>query len=234
MAFYSKPSGFYYMSSTEGTYNIWRMWDALRASGYAIEAASGIIGNCYAESGLNPWRWQNDTVNYGAGYGLFQFTPASAYIGPMSWVDGYGPNLSTSSISGGLVTDGNSQLECLINDYLSKWTPYCWRPYWDSADFPYQFAIRTRVLNTYGDGSTLSQAQYKNINNIEDATFAFLACYEGPAYPNLTDRIGNANAAYSILTGQEPPEPPDPPGPGPEPGRKIPIWLLFKIKEANS
>lgn len=233
MAYYCKPSGFYYMSSTEGTGNIWQMYRALQSAGYSIEAACGVIGNCYGESGLNPWRWQSDSVNYGAGYGLFQFTPASGYIGPMSWVDGYGPNLSVSSVSGGLVTDGDAQMECLINDYLSKWVPYCWRPYWDSYDYPYQFSIRNRVVSDYGDGSTLSQAQYKAINVIEDATFAFLACYEGPAYPNLTERVAYANNVYSILTGNPPPEPPPTPPEPPGPSNRFPIWLLFKIKEGN-
>ena len=233
MTMYSKPAGGYGATSTEGTTNIWQMYYALNRSGYTIQAACGVIGNSISEGGLNPWRWQSDIVNYGAGYGLFQFTPANAYIGPMSWVTGYGPNLSVSSVSGGLYTDGDAQMECFIQDYLSKWVSYCWRPYWDANEFPALFQQRYNIINTYGNGSSLSQSQFKNITNIGDATFAFLACYEGPAYPNYSDRLNNANLVYSILSGSPPPDPPPDPGPGPTPGRQIPIWLLFKIKEAN-
>lgn len=44
------------------------------------EAISGILGNMYGESNLNPWRWQEDTTaaEHGSddwGYGLVQWTP---------------------------------------------------------------------------------------------------------------------------------------------------------------
>ena len=235
MAYYCKPAGGYSAGSTEGTGNIWQMHYALDSAGYTIEAQCGVIGNSMAEGGLNPWRWQSDTVNYGAGYGLFQFTPANGYIGPMSWVTGYGPNLSVTQVSGGLVTDGDAQMYCLINDSLSKWVSYCWRDYWSIGDYPALWALRTSILNTWGNGSTLTQAQFKNINDIQSATFAFMACYEGQLYPgDFSTRVSYANTVYSILTGSPPPDPPpDPPIP-PTPGSNLPIWLLFKLKEANS
>lgn len=229
MAFYCKPYGGYTAGSTEGTGNIWQMYYALQNAGYTLEAACGAIGNSMAEGGLNPWRWQSDTVNYYAGYGLFQFTPANGYIGPMSWVSGYGPNLSVSQVSGGLVTDGDAQMYCLINDTLGKWVPYCWRDYWNAGDFPALWALRNQILTTYGSGGSLSQNQYKNIDDIRSATFAFMACYEGQLTPaDFENRVSYAGTVYTILTGEPPPTPP------PGPSRNIPIWLLFKIKEANS
>ena len=222
MAFYCKPNGYYYINSTEGKANIFEMHYILEAAGYSLSAQCGVIGNCYGESGLNPWRWQSDTVNYSAGYGLFQFTPARGYIGPMSHVGGYGPNLSTTAVVGGRVTDGDAQLDCLVNDLLGKWVGTCWRSYWDSTTYPALYQRRARILANYGSGSYLSQNQYKNIDNIPDAVFAFLACYEGPAVPDFQNRVDYANAVYTILTGDPPPRPPDP--------TRLPIWLLFKFK----
>lgn len=225
MAWYAKPSGPYAAGSTEGTANIWEMYNALHADGYTDEAASGAIGNSIAEGGLNPWRWQSDTVNYYAGYGLFQFTPANGYIGPMSWVSGYGPNLSTSAVSGGRVSDGGAQMYCLINDTLGKWVPYCWRDYWDASSYPALWQLRNRVVTTWGSGSSISQAQFKNVNEIEAATFAFMACYEGQLVPSdFSYRVSYSSTVYEIITGSPPPPP----------TRRLPIWLLFKIKEANS
>lgn len=218
MAFACKPSSYYSLNSSDGQNNLWQMQHALSAAGYCDEAIAGVCANCYAESGLNPWRWQGDTVNYGAGYGLFQFTPANGYIGPMSWVPGYAPNLSTSMISGGRSSDGDAQMTCLINDYLSKWVAYCWRDYWSATDYPYLWGCRTRVVRDYGNGSSLTQAQFKQVNDLELATFAFMACYEGQLVPSdFTARMENAANIYRILTGEDP-------------TKRIPIWLLFKFR----
>ena len=82
MPFYAKPSGGYSIGSTEGTANINAAYDYLNTLGFTKESVAGMLGNSSAESGLNPWRWQDDSVsmtsNY-KGYGLFQFTPAYAY-----------------------------------------------------------------------------------------------------------------------------------------------------------
>ena len=79
-SFYAKPSGGYSISSTQGTNNILRIYDYLTSRGYSDAAIIGILGNVVGESALNPWLWENNTVAYGYGYGLFQFTPASEYI----------------------------------------------------------------------------------------------------------------------------------------------------------
>ena len=231
MAWHGKPSGGYTMSSTEGTENIYEMHYMLDAAGYTIEAQAGIIGNVYNESALNVWRWQSDTVNqlYG-GYGLFQYTASSSaatdrYIGVCSGLPYYAPNLSTSSVTpGALVTDAICQMNVFTSDYLNKWMSTIWRSYWPAN--PTLRAKVNAILSTWGNGSTLSMAQFSRITNVEDATIAFLGAFEGPAVPNWQSRVSDANTAYQILSGAPPG-----PGPGPGPGTRPPLWLLFKMKE---
>lgn len=229
MSWHAKPSGGYLMSSTEGTENIYEMHYILETNGYTHESQAGIIGNVYNESALNVWRWQGDTVNqlYG-GYGLFQYTASTSaatdrYIDVCAVLPYYAPNLSTSIVTAGArVTDAICQMNVFLTDYLQKWNPYIWRSYW-----PANATLRAKVnaiLSNWGNGSTLTLAQFSQITNIEDATIAFLGAFEGPAVPNWQSRVNDANAAYQIITGA-------PPGPGPGPSGTLPIWLLFKMKE---
>ena len=209
MSWFAKPSGGYDLRSEEAVGNGIAMNGFFNARGYTLEAQAGIIGNCYHESGLNPWRWQNDIVNRAGGYGLFQFTPASQYLDWMVGGDYYAPNLSTSYVTGGAQPyDGYNQLLVLDQDQLNKWSGYCWRPYWSTVDYAELYAMRARILQTYGDGVGLTYDQFKLINNVSDATFAFLACYEGPAVPNFYVREATANYVFNGLNPYTPDDPP--------------------------
>ena len=229
MSWHGKPRGEYTLYSTEGTENIFEMHYMLADAGYTIEAQSGIIGNAYHESRLNVWRWQDDTVNmlYG-GYGIFQYTASTSaatdrYIDVCSALPYYAPNLSTSSVTTGAeVTDAICQMNVFITDYLNKWVSQLWRPYWQE-----NVTLRQKVnhiLTTWGNGSTLTQNQFKNITVVEDATIAFLGCFEGPYYPNYTVRVQTANEVYEILQGV----PPTPPTPTPSTRGKMPLWMMLK------
>ena len=179
--FYATPYGGYSITGTYGTNNILKIYDYLKGEGYAKNCIVGILGNIYAESALNPWHWQANTVNYNAGYGLFQFTPASDYINATSVPD-HAPNESTSiQTTGSDPDDGYGQLYCVVTDYFGKWVQNCWRYYYPISDFPDLYAERQHVISTYGNGSSLTQSQFKSINDYTDACFAFLMCYEGPA-----------------------------------------------------
>lgn len=198
-SFYAKPSGGYAINSTEGITNIKRIYDYLHSRGYADSCIIGILGNVYGESSLNPWLWENNTVAYGYGYGLFQFTPASEYINA-SGIPDHAPNLSVSQQTAGAdPDDALGQLYCLVNDTFGKWMPYCWRSYWSASDYPTLYDIRTSILNTWGNGSTLTMSQFKAITTVSDAVFAFLACYEGPAVPNYSTRLYYANQIKPII-----------------------------------
>lgn len=233
---YAKPSGAYGYGSTEGRANINMMNGYFNGEGFSLESQAGIMGNVVSESGLNPWRWQSDTYNRGAGYGLFQYTPAYSMNGAIGYIDtcqdiaGYGPNLSTSATTtGARATDGWAQCVAFASDRLSKWVSYCWRDYWDRNTYANLWQVRNRIVTTYGTGSALTLAQFKNITDVYDATFAFLACFEGPAVPNMQDRWNNASAIYQYLSGSTPPDPPGP-GPGPTPIESSKFKLMFYLK----
>lgn len=237
ISWYAKPSGPYGYSSTEGRANIRMMNGFFNGEGFTIESQAGILGNAVAESGLNPWRWQNDHYSRSLGYGLFQFTPAYSMNGHIGYVDtcqdleGYGPNLSTTTItSGARPEDGWAQCLAMARDRLAKWQTFCWRDYWDRETYSQLWQRRNSIVTTYGNGTSLTLAQFKSIGDIYDATFAFLACYEGPGSPaGYYDRCNNAAAVYQYLTGETPPEPPGP-GPGPTPTHSNRMKIMFYLK----
>jgi hypothetical protein len=224
MSWHAKPSGAYGYNSVEGKENISEMNMFFNSRDYTLEAQAGIFGNVVGESGLNPWRWQSDTVNLSGGYGLFQYTPARRYINGASQLDHYAPNLSVTEVTAGASPeDGIAQCTAFADNTLSKWTTACWRPYWDKDTYAELYAVRTDILNIYGDGSRLTMSQFKSIDNVYYATFAFLSCFEGPAVPNMNIRYEYASDIYTILTG-ETPIPPVPP----TKRKKMPIWMLLR------
>lgn len=224
MSWHAKPSGPYGYSTVEGKENISEMNMFFNKRGYTLEAQAGIFGNVVGESGLNPWRWQSDTVNLSGGYGLFQYTPASGYINGASQLVHYAPNLSVTDVTAGASPeDGIAQCTAFADNILSKWTTSCWRPYWDKDTYADLYAVRNDILNIYGDGSRLTMSQFKSIDNVYYATFAFLACFEGPAVPNMGIRYEYASDIYKMLTG-ETPTPPEPP----QTKRKMPIWMMLR------
>lgn len=194
---YAKPSGAYSINSDEAKSNMIQFRDEL-LSEWTIYAIAGALGNIANESGFNPWRWQSDTVNYEAGYGLVQFTPASTYINEFT---NYA-NLSTSEITeGASVLDGSCQVDVLRNDSMGKW-------------------INRASYNSWYDISEFANfSAFKEVDNLYDATIAFLYNYEGNAVViygtpeeqqvDFAIRYESASTCYEIITGS--PVPPVPP-----------------------
>ena len=230
MSWHAKPSGSYALGTAEGNDNIYEMaacWPA-----WTDEAKSAAIGNSMHEGGLNPWRWQNDSQSsvQSGGYGLFQFTPGSGYINS-GW-PGITPNLSVSAQTAGATPeDGQCQCDVVATDFLHKWVSNCWRSYWDPQTYNTLYAYRQEVLNRWGSGSSITLAQFGQCQDLDAATFIFLACFEGPRIPNYDPRKTSAAAVYQLLTGTTPPTPPVPPTP--TPGAGVPYWLLKKIADKN-
>lgn len=72
--------------------------------GWTINAISAIVGNMFAESGINPGRWENDNVgNLMGGFGLVQWTPATRI---RNWID--------ETYGDGDYTNGYHQLDRII------------------------------------------------------------------------------------------------------------------------
>ena len=88
------------------------------------------------------------------------------------------------------------------------------------------------MLNRWGTGSSISMAQFWQCQDLDAATFIFLACFEGPKVPNYDVRKQTAAYIYQFITGSTPPTPPVPPTP--PPGAGVPPWLLKKIADKNN
>lgn len=225
MTWHAKPSGAYGINSAEGLDNIYAMAACFPAA--TLESKAAIIGNSVHEGGLNPWRWQGDTYGRSRGYGLFQYTPASGYI-DLSFAT---PNLSTTQITAGATPeDGETQCDVMATNYLGKWVSTCWRSYWSTATYADLYAYRTGVLNTWGNGSSISLAQFFQCSDVDAATFIFLACFEGPLVPNYGVRKSTAWDIYAILGGS--PTPPTPPVPPDPPSGSLPAWLVAAMKRS--
>ena len=234
MAWHAKPSGGYSIYSAAGLDNIFAFKSALSTWNDAV--ISGILGNVQAESGFNPWRWQGDRYGTSRGYGLFQFTPASGYLG----LSGATPNLSTTEITTGATPeDAIRQITAFRSDELGKWVSTCWRSYWDTTTYASLYAYRSQVLNDWGHGTGISLAEFSDITDVYAAAFVFLACYEGPQVPNISTRNANAREIYKILTGDYPEPPyippdPEPPSPDPSPLNNWMIAVLKKMTERSN
>lgn len=223
MPWHAKPAGPYNIGASDWVDNL-NMIISL-CGGWTSEAVAGMAGNMQHESGLNPWRWQSDTVNTSAGYGLPQFTPASGYLN----LSGTSPNMSTSTITtGASPDDGTRQMQAINSDELAKWVSDCWRSYWSTISYSGLYQYRNTVVNTWGSGGRISMAQFKACTDVDAAAFIWLACYEGPAVPNYTVRQITARLIYQDYMGGVIPPTPDPPTPYPPSGQHVPAWLLKK------
>lgn len=220
MPWYAKPRGHYPEASSEWRENMLEIYGMLHASGWTLEAICGMCGGCIVESGMNPWRWQEDHVSLSAGYGLVQFTPASDYIN-LSGQSYHAPNMSTTSITqDALPTDGICQVNVVDNDVLRKWTGVAWRDYWDSSAYPDAYAIAQRIRATYNTPMPFST--FKSLTNNDDAAWMFMSGYLGPLRGDrdYARYFIAASRAYRFLQGQDPPTPVQ--------DKKFPIMLYLK------
>lgn len=203
MSFIAQPNGGYNLTSPESINNMYATYDYLSVLGYTKECVTGILGNVYAESGMNPWLWQYGVVDLTdpyTGYGLFQYTPAYGYINNCSSLPNYAPSLSTGAIDpSASPDDALCQLYVFDSDYLGKWNSSCWRPYWSQSTYADYYNSTRNILTTYGNGTSLSIAQFKTINNYDDASDAFLACFEGPTVPNYLARRSFAAVVWNYI-----------------------------------
>lgn len=215
MSLHAKPRGAYSIGSTEWNENISALWGFCHSQGFSEAAFSGMMGNAQNEGGMNPWRWQGDSVRYSGGYGLFQYTPARGYInsyGPgLSY---YAPNLSTSYVtSGAQATDGYAQILA-----ISASGKYGGGGVRDRLIAPY--------VSDYSNYKTL--AGFKTCNDVRKATYLWLGYFECPGWwlnqsnvsGNAKGRLDAADTVFKTITGTAPPppDPDDPDRPHPKPG----------------
>ena len=219
MSWHAKPAGPYGLGSSDWIDNL-NMIISL-CGGWSTESIAGMVGNMQHESGLNPWRWQDDTVaaDRSNGYGLAQFTPAYDYLA----IPGNMANLSTSGTTAGASPDdGTVQMQVINNDSLGKWVSSCWRSYWSTISYSGLYTYRNQILAQWGNGSSISFAQFKTCTDVDACAFIWLACYEGPGVPNYTVRDQTARTVYENYMGGVVPPAPIPPQPYPPSGQHVP------------
>lgn len=194
---YAKAKGAYSFESVEGKSNVKAFYNYMTQYwGYTRNAALAIIGNIYAESGLNPWRWQSDTVRSSTassypsiGYGLVQWTPAEKYVrnSVASRYNSFAPNYSNID---GDAKDYKAQLyfmERINNAQIGGYGPQY------SINSAYNYPIS---WNQFKSGTYL----------LKYLTAAWLHNFERPADQSAAvenERYNYALAAAEIVSGEE-------------------------------
>lgn len=199
---YAKASGSYAKGSTECTANAKEIYAYLAARGWTLNAVAGVLGNIWAESGMNPWRWQDDIVRattgspwYDIGYGFFQITNAGIYINMAQAKahEYYGPNFSNKT---GKSTDGITQLYVVDNNLYGG--------YIMKSSYPLSFSA---FKASTASPSYLAAAWLVNFERPQDQSDA-VKVYRGDL----------ANYFYNLLSGSDPdPDPTPTPDPDPDP-----------------
>lgn len=189
----AKPNNGYIVNSDEWVDNVNAFYEYAKNQ-YTLQAICGMIGNSQGESGLNPWRWQSDTVDYDGGYGLFQYTPASGYIEEYGKKSSYyAPNLSTTSqTSGSYPTDAIAQIEVIG----------------ESGKYGGSQTRIERIKEFYPqcvDYTTLNE--FKKINDLYGAVVCWLGFFEAPKIINqnvIDKRYEWSLDAYNVLKERKP------------------------------
>lgn len=204
----NKPTGAYGRLSEEAYDNALSVYACLNAWGWTLEAVCGVLGNIESESGYNPWRWQSDIV-LPEGDPRIGYQNAHAY-GLCQW-DPAGKYINNSGSFQGYGPNYSDKRGSQYDATAQMWYLNNYADYYPTSSYP------------------LSYAQYKaaTIDNytIDYLTRAWFYNFERGTWDE--GRVRAAEYWYTTFGGILPPDPP-------EPKRKIPIWLLFKIKEANS
>lgn len=211
MPWHCKPTGVYPRESQEAYDNAVMAWSVLSARGWGLLGFCGMWGNVGSESEYNPWRWQGDAVLSTNDTYYIEHQTGHAY-GLVQWDAaskylyggaGYAGYAPNYSNQPGGLTDGTAQMNFLDDTAVSS------GQYFPNPNYPYQISYDNYKAATIDDYS------------IEWITRAWFHNYERGTWDY--NRVVSAQYWYNALS-DVPPTPP---------GGRIPIWLLFKIKERN-
>lgn len=229
MTWHAKPSGSYGIESDESFDNADEIYNMLIGT-WSLTAICGMLGNMWSESGMNPWRWQSDTVTFKGGYGLVQFTPARSYTkadGTVSYgylpnlveglegfgepFEGYAPNFSvTQQTAGANVSDGHAQVLAI------------------DANAGGKYSSRNRTCDYADLSSVRTFDSYKECEDLWIACCAWLIYYEAPkdkSYSVAQSRFSRCEKFWRHFT-EDPPVPPTPPPPLHL--AKMPLWMYLR------
>ena len=158
------------LTEEESKKNWLAFWQFFKAKGWTANAVSGILGNSYYESTVNPNRWEGDIPFAqpvaSRGYGLVQWTPWTHII---DWLKekGYYPDVSKFGIG------------------------ECERIQWEMENNQQWIATAT-YPESFRDFSVSKKDPYT-------LAIEFLANYERPADPNQPQRGTKAREIYNYI-----------------------------------
>lgn len=158
------------LTEEESKKNWLAFWQFFKAKGWTANAVSGILGNSYYESTVNPNRWEGDIPFAqpvaSRGYGLVQWTPWTKII---DWLTekGYYPDVSKFGVG------------------------ECERIQWEMENNQQWIATAT-YPESFRDFSVSTKDPYT-------LAIEFLANYERPADPNQPQRGTKAREIYDYI-----------------------------------
>lgn len=158
------------LTEEESKKNWLAFWQFFKAKGWTANAVSGILGNSYYESTVNPNRWEGDIPFAqpvaSRGYGLVQWTPWTKII---DWLTekGYYPDVSKFGLG------------------------ECERIQWEMENNQ-QWIATTTYPESFRDFSISTKDPYT-------LAIEFLANYERPADPNQPQRGTKAREIYDYI-----------------------------------
>lgn len=162
------------LTEDEAYNNCRAFWSYFKAKGWSLNAVSGILGNAWHESTVNPNRWQGDDAWHQPpdswGYGLVQWTPYTKII---TWLQEQGVYPDVSKF-------GQSE---------------CDRIQWEMENNQ-QWIATTTYPESFRAFSTSTRDSY-------DLAIEFLANYERPLDPNQPERGDTARIIYNYLLQYE-------------------------------
>lgn len=181
----------------------YKVWTGLRAAGYNEITVAAAMGNIKNESGFDPGAIE---AGSGAGFGLIQWTG-----GRRTAIEQYAASKGVSA------SDIDLQIEYLIKECNPDDPIFQWNM---KSSSNYSSTIYT--FEDWRDGKDL-----------ERATWAFMTCFERPAYSSSTNhidrRLNDAKMYYEEFTGTAVPDGTTKPGEGKEDsGKKSVITALLE------
>lgn len=158
------------LTEEEASNNCRVFWSYFKEKGWSLNAVSGILGNAWYESTVNPNRWQGDDPWHQPpdqwGFGLVQWTPYTKII---SWLEE----------------------RVGLNDVSKFGQAECDRIQWEMENNQQWIATAT-YPESFREYSTTTKDPYT-------CAIEFLANYERPYDPNQPERGTKAQELYNYL-----------------------------------
>lgn len=167
-----------------------KVWFALIDKGFSEYATAGVMGNIYGESGFNPSFIEAGYNENNGGIGLCQWTNNNRGS------TGRNANLKKyAQKKGSTWKDESVQIEFLLTELTGN----------GSAK---GYANKAFMSNSIY-GRRYTESDWKNAENIEDATKAFCATFERPGkqyfYSSMDKRVNAAKDYYNRFHGKDRP-----------------------------